>query len=201
MFFVSHSTVYRKLMQSRPKQSKTFGCFRKTAKQSPGHPHFSYSHPLPPHSKAGISCWWPSANAPSLTENLLWRWARETEEGENFRIEMRVMMMPSGKIWKVYTADTLFYLPMPEKQTTSKITHKHQWKIQKCNWRNEEWIGYKKGLIIQNMGQEDNVWLHLSALDRITQNSKVETVFVFAWTVSSTEVVEENLSRSSLWSY
>lgn len=81
--------------------------------------------PLPPHSKAGISCWWPSANAHSLTENLLWRWARETEEGESYRIEMHVMMVPSGKIWKVYTAGTLCYLSMPERQTTTKITHKH----------------------------------------------------------------------------
>lgn len=48
----------------------------------------------------------------------------ETEDGENYIIEMQVMMMPYGKIWKVYTAGTLFYLPMPARQTTTKITHK-----------------------------------------------------------------------------
>ncbi len=101
-FFVSHSTVKRKLSCS-PNQSETFGCTQKAAKQTPDLPHFSPSHPLPPHSEAGISCWWPSANAHSLTENLLWRWARETEAEENDRIKMHA-------ICEVCTARALFYL-------------------------------------------------------------------------------------------
>lgn len=35
---------------------------------------------------------------------------------------MHVMMLPSGKIWRVYTADTLSYVAMPGRQTTTKIT-------------------------------------------------------------------------------
>lgn len=54
-------------------------------------------------------------------EKLLWRCARETE-GEHYQAEMHVMMVPSGKIWKVYTAGTRNCLPMPERQTTTKIT-------------------------------------------------------------------------------
>lgn len=139
--FVFHLTVQRK-PSCRPNELEAFGCSRKAAKQTPDLPHFSPSHPLPPHSKAGISCWWPSANAHSLTENLLWRWARETEE-ENYRLEMHAMFVLSCRIWKVYTARTLFYLLLPERQIPSKITHKHQWIIHKCNWSEEEfWPGY-----------------------------------------------------------
>ena len=41
---------------------------------------------------------------------------------ENYRTEMHVMMVPSGKIWKVYTAGAHFYLPMRGRQPT---THTH----------------------------------------------------------------------------
>lgn len=144
---VSNLTVQREL-SCRPSQSETFGCSQKAAKQTPDLPHFSLSHPLPPHSKAGISCWWPSANAHSLTENLLWRWAHETEEGENYWIEMHVMKVPSGKIWKVYTAGTLFYsharetdyhhiytqTPVENTQVKLKGTEVVDWAIKRSWW-------------------------------------------------------------------
>lgn len=178
------------LMQTKP--VRRLWVLSKTAKQTPDLPHFSLSHPLPPHSKAGISCWWPSANAHSLTENLLWRWAWETEEGENYKIEMHVMTVPSGKIWKVYTAGTLFYLLMPERQTITKITHKHQCKTHNVTEGNRScWLVYKKGLVFQSTGQKGKIGLHFTVLERITQNSELESESVLAWIVSLTEAVEE----------
>lgn len=83
------------------------------------------------------------------------------------------MTVPSGKIWKVYTAGTLFFLPVPERQTTTKITHKHRRKVVDR--------AIKRGVDSKDIGRH-------FAMDYIKLKTR-NSPRVFAWTVSRTGLV------------
>lgn len=78
---------------------------------------------LPPHSQAGISCWWPSTNTHSLTVNLVWGWARADRKIQKSRKNKnKTTTRPYNDFCKITKSYKIFHLLMPD----NMFAHKYQ---------------------------------------------------------------------------